>query len=400
MGRSHPSEFVIEGGKFHLAEALFDAFKFKVRCLRCVGNLRKQGFIKEQAGKRGPNGERRRYWGCQYSSSSANSANCSRISCTEYISQARQQLKDDEFRGILEQVCQRFQPHQDQYRALQAYASQDTESQANLYATSCKPVSSPQTLPQKRKAEDEPPVPNKAARHTQVLKGKESSASDSLSLQSTLQHLASLLEMSKTWQKQHEMLTIFLASSSPPQPTPSSQTPSWPSPTLAPKHSFSSDATIPCTYPEDELSSSSLNPPPEPTEPVQEDPSSSIYEPPSASTSRASPLKVYVGAAVLNPAAQTKVDSASPSYTIPPTEFQSSPPAQNRSFDPIQRVKVLVQRFKQARMDPATATEKRRGIRQQAKAEGVLPAFQALLKQEDPTLPPPHHPELKRSERI
>ena len=48
---SSSSQFVAEGGKFHLAEALFNAFKYKIRCPCCAGNLTQPGFIKDAAGK-------------------------------------------------------------------------------------------------------------------------------------------------------------------------------------------------------------------------------------------------------------------------------------------------------------------------------------------------------------
>lgn len=51
MAFSPHSRFLAEGGKFHLAEALFNACKFKIRCPDCPGNLIQPGFIKDVAGK-------------------------------------------------------------------------------------------------------------------------------------------------------------------------------------------------------------------------------------------------------------------------------------------------------------------------------------------------------------
>ncbi|KUJ06206.1 uncharacterized protein LY89DRAFT_678976 [Mollisia scopiformis] len=318
MNRSRLPQFVLEGGKFHLADALFNSFKFKIRCPNCVGNPLKPRFIKDEA-------------------------------------------------------------EQEEYAALQGYC--------NLGTTHTTPASSlgSQTLPRKRKADEELPFLDKTTRHSQAQERRESSGPNTSSLQSTLQHLESMIEMSKTWQEQHRMLTIFLTSSSPPQPTPSCETPSWSSPSLAPKHIFSSDASIPCTYPEDELSSSPPNPSSDSTKPINVDLSSSMPKPEPQSKST-SPVKVYVRSAVFkrsyDPAPPTDIPSSSP----------VSPPP-DRPFDPINRARELVQQFKQARADPATATEKRRAIRQQARTDGVYSNFQALLNQSAP------NPELKCSER-
>jgi len=372
MTPSHPSKgFVLEGGKYHLAEALHNAFKLRIRCPSCEGNLREPGFIRDQSGKSGLNGQQRRAWACQRSNSRSNKGpNCRRATCTKYINLAIQQLDKGQFADVLEQVCQKFPPEQEEYAALQGYCNSDISPSM----TSSLPS---QNLPSKRKAEEELPVREKKARHAQIQERQESSGPDMSSLQSTLQHLESMIEMSETWQKQLRMLTIFLTSSSPPQPTPSSETPSWSSPGLAPKHIFSSDATIPCTYPEDELSSSTPNPSSDSTKLVKVDLSSLMTEPPLKSTS---PLKVYVGAAVFK-------RSYDPT---PPTDIHSSPPIPpaKLSSDPMDRVRALVQRFKQARVDPRTATDKRRAIRREARAEGLLASFQSLLKQGDPPSDP------------
>jgi hypothetical protein len=385
MGSPHPPHFVLEGGKFHFAEALFNSFKFKIRCPYCIGNHLKPGFIKDEAGKGGKDGQSRRMWRCQRSNSRTATGPCSRATCTEYISLARKQLDQTQFAEVLERVCQSFPPEQAEFAALQGYSNLESSLPTTTLTTSTSSLAS-QTLPKKRKAEEELPFLDKTARHSQTQKRQESTESDTASLQSTLQHLESMIEMSKTWQEQHRMLTIFLTSSSPPQPTPSSQTPSWSSPSLAPKRMFSSDATIPCTYPDDELSSSPPNPSSDPAQLAKVDSSCLMPDPPSKSTS---PVKVYVSAAVFK-------RSYDP---VLPTDIQSSspiPPPPNCSSNPISRARELVQQFKQARADPATATEKRRAIRQQAKTDGVYSNFQALLNQG-------HHststPELKCSER-
>jgi hypothetical protein len=402
MSISSRPHFLIEGGKFHLAEALFDAFRFKIRCPYCEGNPREAGFIKDQGGKSGAGGQQRRLWACQRSNSRrTTTGRCSRASCTEYINQAILQLDPKQFADVFKRVCQRFPPEQDDYAALQGYANLDISLSMDPSTPASSLVS--QALPRKRKAEEELPVRNKTTRYAQIQERRESSDPASSTLQSTLQHLDSLLEMSKTWQEQHKMLTIFLTSSSSPQPMPSSETPSWSSLSLASERIFSSDATIPCTYPEDELSSSPPNPPSDSTKSVKTDLSSSRPEPPSKSTG---PVRVYVGAAVLKrscdstPPRQAKSSSpppASSSGPTLPTDIHSSPPVLpvQPSSNPMDRVRALVQQFKQARSNPITATEQRRAIRQQARAEGLLACFQSLLKQDSST----PNPELKCSER-
>src|SRR6266699_613541 len=114
MPHLSPPRFHIEGGKFHLAEALFDSFKFKVRCPQCAGNPRDPGFIKDQGGKSGPNQERRRLWGCQRSNSrNTTSPRCGRVTCTEYINLASKQLDQAQFTSALERVIQTFPPDQE-----------------------------------------------------------------------------------------------------------------------------------------------------------------------------------------------------------------------------------------------------------------------------------------------
>jgi hypothetical protein len=369
MDRLQPSRFVVEGGKFHLAEALFNKFKFKIRCPHCPGTPREAGFIKDQAGKGGLGGQQRRQWACQRSNSrSSNLPRCGRVSCTEYIDLAIRQLDPGEFADILDRVTQDFPPEQEEYTALQGYINAGT--------TLSTPLDNHTSPPKKRKAEEELPFPSKTTRHSQAQRRRESS---DVSLRSTLQHLEAMIEISKTWQKQYQMLTIFSTSSSPRQPTPSSGTPSWSSPkqgldssspSTHPEHTppttsipdirIRSDATIPCTYPEDELSSPNALGSPEP-----------------------SPAKVYVRGVV-------------PRELPSPANIKSSSPTPlpNRSLDPINRARALVQQFRQARADPATATQRRRAIRQQARVENVYSDFQAFLSKQDPSTP-----ELKRSEQ-
>lgn len=381
MGSSNPPHFVIEGGKFHFAEALFNSFKFKIRCPHCIGNHLKPGFIKDEAGKGGKDGQSRRMWRCQRSNSRTATGSCSRATCTEYISLAKKHLDQTQFADVLQRVCQSFPPERAEFASLQGYSNPESSLPATLTTPTSNLAS--QTLPKKRKAEEDLPFLDKTTRHSQAQNRQESTESDPASLQATLQHLESMLEMSKTWQEQHRMITIFLASSSPPQPTPSSQTPSWSSPSLVPKRMFSSEATIPCTYPDEELSSSPPTASSDPAQLAKGDSSCGLPDPPSKSTS---PVKVYVSAAMFKRAYDP----------VPPTDTQSSSPIPPPPNGLLNRARELVQQFKQARADPATATERRRAIRQQAKTDGVYSNFQALLNQgHNPT----STPELKCSER-
>jgi hypothetical protein len=207
-----------------------------------------------------------------------------------------------------------------------------------------------------------------------------------------------MIEMSKTWQKQHEMLTIFLSSSSPTQLTPSSATPSMPSPTLAPEREFPSDATIPCTYPDDELTSSA-HPASDPCaqqspKTARADPSSSLTEPTSKLPRKKKDIvRVYVsGAAFYRAKADDESDLGShPDHSINPPEnsARSTPRTETPST-----AMALVHAFQKAQGSPET----RRQIRQQARDTQVYPEFQALLSQ--PKTPLSRRPtELKCSDR-
>lgn len=48
---SPPPQFTAEGGKSYLAKALFNAFRFRIRCLQCAGTPNPKGFIKDLRGK-------------------------------------------------------------------------------------------------------------------------------------------------------------------------------------------------------------------------------------------------------------------------------------------------------------------------------------------------------------
>ena len=210
---SSPSRFIAEGGKFHLAEALFDAFKYKIRCPDCVGNSTQPGFIKDEGGKGGKDRQKRRQWFCQRSNSRSVTSKCGRVSCTEYIDLARKQLDDTQFDGVLQHVCETFPPNQDEYAALQGYlnpspgepvAPDPTPSLPAIVkkqAVEERPATkTPDPCPpsKKRKAQAELPFRDKTDRHSQAQQRRESSESDTR-LQETLQRLGELVEIGKTW---------------------------------------------------------------------------------------------------------------------------------------------------------------------------------------------------------
>lgn len=390
MARLSSPQFVEEGGKFHLAEAFFNLFKFEIRCPHCAGNPLKPGFIKDEGGKGGKEGQSRRMWRCQRSNSRAATGTCSRATCTEYISLAQKQLNRTQFTEVLEQVCRQFPPDQEAYAALQGYVS----SERSRTPTPPPPTSSQasQALPKKRKADEELPCPNKATRHAQFQTRQAPLTPDRSSLQSTLQSLEFMIEMSKTWQKQYQMLTIFLSSSSPPQPTLASETLSWSSPHLGSQHRFSSDATIPCTYPDEDPLSGPSSAPLSPT-PASVDPSSSITEPsskPLPQSKNKKFVRVHVSGAACYRVKAEEESRQAQDYSNPQAEAIPQQPL------PQSKARAFLHAFQNAQQDPQTMGDARRRIRQQARDAKVYPEFQALLSQ--PKLPFARgQPELKCS---
>lgn len=408
-----------ESGRYHLAQALFDAFKYKIRCLKCKGNPTEPGFVTDNAGNADKDGRPRRYWKCQRSNSQKAKNKCGRVSCAVYIDLAREQLEPAQFAELLRSVCQRYPPEKDEHAALHGYLNAVSTQEAALpdpaphpafAALLKKPVAKPppvtpkpnpacSTLPQKRKAHEELPSRSKAANHTQAQQRRESDAPDVHRLWDMSQHLEELIkmaeEMVKVWKGQGRVLRLFLTSSSLPQPTPSCTTPSWSSPSLAPPDVFSSDgipdggilsdATIPCTFPDEPLSSS----------PTKH--SATGREPSSSNPSHTSPVHVYLSGMsqgglhhppVLESSSPTPASSTSSTHPTPSTSRSRS----ETCPDPASRVRELVQQFNDARGHP-DATAKRRAIRDQAKEERLHKPFQQLLQQKDPL------PELKCSDR-
>jgi hypothetical protein len=60
-------DFTPEHGKFFLAEALFDRYKYQIRCPSCPGTREGQGFIRDSAGNKDVQNKKRRQYKCQQS---------------------------------------------------------------------------------------------------------------------------------------------------------------------------------------------------------------------------------------------------------------------------------------------------------------------------------------------
>ena len=224
----------------------------------------------------------------------------------------------------------------------------------------------------KRAASPEPPTPPKKARLDVGERGKP----DEAALGLTLVQLEKLIEMSKIWQEQHKLLSLFLSCSSPARATPSASTPSLPSPKLQPERHFPSDGTIPCTYPSEGLSSSPL--PRDPASRRQPAPSTFTWSdttiaPPSP-VHRATPLDL--SSSISEPASEKpstlRVYVKGTSLTPPPGQGTS-------------RARELYRAFQTAKESPSTVKEVRAEIRKQARDADVYLEFQALLSQ--PRLP-------------
>ncbi|KAL8678299.1 MAG: hypothetical protein Q9224_007127 [Gallowayella concinna] len=107
---SIPASFTPEGGKFRLAETLFNIHKFSIPCPSCPTVQGKPGFIKDQAGKSGKDGLNRRMWKCQRSNIKHARTSCSRITCTEYIDLARRSLSGDCFSTVIQAILREDLP--------------------------------------------------------------------------------------------------------------------------------------------------------------------------------------------------------------------------------------------------------------------------------------------------
>jgi hypothetical protein len=189
-----------------------------------------------------------------------------------------------------------------------------------------------------------------------------------------------MIKMSKTWQRQHEMLTLFLASSSPALPPGSSTAPSLPSLHLAPRSRSRSRSrsvtTIPDTYNDEEEE-----------EDDDDDDDGDTAKPKRAGGGPAQ-ANISSSSSITEPPPQKKTTGmrrhkAGTTYYQVPDE--SSPGTRTQSpAQAAQTAATLCQAFQAAGQNPATAKETRRQIRQQAREAQVYAQFQALLSQPKP----------------
>ena len=424
MPPSPTSKFAQEGGKLYLAEALFDRFKLEIRCPRCPGNPSRPGFIKDEAGK-GADGRPRRQWACQRSNSRSSLSYCPRVSCTEYIELARQQVDQDDFNNTLQHTCQNVS-NLDFVATLKAYliynpppASLTSTPQSQTQAMSS-------TQPKKRKAKEELPTLDKSARHSMVQErqGAKGAIDDLQHLPAVLGQLKVLIEMSKTWQEQHNKLSLFLASSPyrPPLPTemPSSSLPdigllssSLPLPNVSQPKAFPSDATILCTS-SPGLSAGApsvlLHDILQEAEPLSDTriPSTCV-EGKGSSPPQPSPPPLKGPVDLLPSTTRQNLSSAVQRF---PTSIRVPVLPKMHTFftatgDKDKQAKELVDSFRQTLPDTEDGRKKRAEIRKQAKDSGLQSLFNSLLNSSTRvrsqfTKPPrflPPRPELKCSDR-
>ena len=141
-----PTSFTPEQGRQPLAEALFAAARFRIRCPQCPGNINRPGHIKDEAGKCSADHSRRRFWACQRSNGKGIRDRCRRISCTEYIHLAQAQLPAAEFSSIVAAVLADHPATSSEHALLQSYLSTQSTPAQTLLAPAFQPNS-------KRKAE-------------------------------------------------------------------------------------------------------------------------------------------------------------------------------------------------------------------------------------------------------
>lgn len=423
MPSSPTSKFAQEGGKLYLAEALFDRFKLEIRCPRCLGNPSRPGFIKDEAGK-GADGRPRRQWACQRSNSRSSLSYCPRVSCTEYIELARQQVDQDDFNNTLQHTCQNLSDL-DFVATLKAYLIYNRP----LASTTSTPQSQTQamssTQSKKRKAKEELLVFDKSARHSMVQErqGTKGPIDDLQHLPAALGQLKALIEMSKTWQEQHDKLSLFLASSPyrPPLPTemPSSSLPdmglqvaslssSLPSPNAAQPKALPSDATIPCTS-SPGLSAGSPSMLSHDTLQKAEPLSDTRIPSTCVEVNSSSPLPLKGPVNLLPSTTRQNLSSAVQRY---PTSIRVPVLPKMHTFstatgDKDKQAKELVDSFRQTSSDTEDGRKKRAEIRKQAKDSGLQSLFNSLLNSstrvrsqfsKPPRFLPPR-PELKCSDR-
>ena len=116
-----PSQYAPEGGKLRLAEAIFNSYRFLVRCPNCPGNANKAGFIKDEGGKSSKDGLKRRQWACQMSNGRHTTQVCPRVTCTDYILLAQHTLSAASFKRVVRKVCNDSTLDKDERQAMRTY---------------------------------------------------------------------------------------------------------------------------------------------------------------------------------------------------------------------------------------------------------------------------------------
>lgn len=251
------SSFWKEGGKLYLAEALFNKHKHQIRCPNCPGNRFKQGFIKDEGGKSPLEGQPRRLWSCQRSNGRGMTQRCPRVSCTNYIDLAIQQLDAQSFQAVVAHVCRQHAPSDPEHAHLQAY---QTTSQSSIlpqlsrpatagskeeYSSSLVTIDTDATLKRKRHADEDWHTPQAKKQPFQIFQDENALPTDiqtrvpeishlrtplqaipnpafraEWTLQATSELLTTLVKMSTSWEEQLTLLRTFLEGTPSLAPTP------------------------------------------------------------------------------------------------------------------------------------------------------------------------------------
>lgn len=371
MSTSLTTRYTLEGGRFYLAEALFDQHRFQIRCPNCEGTPGEPGFIKDQGGKGSPDGRARRQWACQRSNSKKTALlkRCGRVTCTEYIDLARQQLAPTQFQTVLAAVCQTVDSTKPEHLALQGY--QDY------------------LLTHKRKAEEDLPHSIQPPHHRPILQpaivkpqtGQEDVIGSMRKTMYLLEYMMgfeaewarqyeNLQATVGDWHRQHELLSIFLEASSPVPATQPSSTPTCPTPGLGEGRQWGSDMTIPCSEEDEESVIDTQDQRASQTSRVAETEGSLRVLSSSQLTAGTQP---EILPQMIVPVAQAVVDNMRPEKLLQEGAKSLTLP---------QRAQELVELFHQAAREPRDTRVKRGNIREMARKEGVMGHFQSLLIQQ------------------
>jgi hypothetical protein len=391
------------------------------------------------------------------------SPSCSRLTCTGYIEQAVKQVPRRGFESVVSAICEEYNPDgaNEELALLQAYTEATTYEHVLLTSSApgpasmhpCTPLSamkraaspelprqwkrtrlplsglgqslpsgsnqSPPSLEQLPPSgsdqsllslEQSPPSrseqlpPSSKQSQATLSKLKQCYMSDTAIVQLTLNQLDTLIEMNSGWKEQRQKLALWLTTSCSAQPPPSTATPSLPSPKLAAHRQFPSDGTIPCTYPDKEVSSLHSSSPSttstilssivvESPEQAQPDVSSSITEPQVEPAPKLGAVRVdRSGKVAYHVKSKVNPRSTASSSKKNPRSTTSSEPTKKSAAD-------FFNAFQQVKQDYSPAAKAAKAeIRRQARAAGVHAEFQSMLIQ--PRIPFPRKPnELRCSDQ-